>query len=307
MDWSLDANRRFLLNAARAAGGALLFSLPLLMTVEMWRLGFTMEPWRLAALLGVSLPVLVGLARFSGFNDPAGLLDEAVDACVAVAVGAGVSAALLTALAVIGGGPVSWPEAAGKVILQTVPAAMGAVFAVSQLGRPAEDGGGAGGPDEGGSDDDHSDDDLSDDDLSDESQSDAHRDAAAYGRELFLMVAGALFLAFSVAPTEEVVLLAHMVGPWRAMLIAAASVAVMHAFVYVVQFRGQHRAPEGVSAGSVFLRLTVVGYALCLLLSLFCLWAFGRADGVAWGELAVAVVVLSLPAAVGAAAARLIL
>ena len=287
MDRSPEANRRFLLNAARAAGGALLFSLPLLMTMEMWRLGFTMEPHRLAVLLAVSLPVLVGLARFSGFNEPAGLLDEAVDACVAVAVGAGVSAVTLAALAVIGDGPVSWAEAAGKVILQTVPAAMGAVFAASQLGNPGEDGGK---PED-----------------SDEDETAAHRDAAAYGRELFLMLAGALFLAFSVAPTEEVVLLVHMTGPWRAMLIAVASVAVMHAFVYVVQFRGQHRAPDGVSAWGVFARLTVVGYAICLLLSLFCLWVFGRADGMAWGQLAVAAVLLSLPAAVGAAAARLIL
>ncbi len=37
----------------------MLFALPLLMTMEMWWLGFYLEPWRLALLLGSSLPLLV--------------------------------------------------------------------------------------------------------------------------------------------------------------------------------------------------------------------------------------------------------
>jgi uncharacterized membrane protein len=58
-----QANLRFAVGLARAFGGALVFSLPLLMTMEMWWLGFAMDRLRLALLLAVQLPLLVGLAR----------------------------------------------------------------------------------------------------------------------------------------------------------------------------------------------------------------------------------------------------
>ena len=82
----------------------------------------------------------------------------------------------------------------------------------------------------------------------------------------------------------------------------------MHAFVYAVEFRGQAaRAPGAFGVWSEFLRLTVVAYALALLVCLYVLWSFGRSDGLAFGELLMQTVVLGFPAAIGAAAARLIL
>jgi uncharacterized membrane protein len=51
----------------------------------------------------------------------------------------------------------------------------------------------------------------------------------------------------------------------------------------------------------------MVAYALALLVSLYVLWSFGRSDGLAFGELLMQTVVLGFPAAIGAAAARLIL
>lgn len=52
----------------RAFGGALIFILPMLMTMEMWWLGFYMERHRLALLLLVNIPLLVLLARHIGFE-----------------------------------------------------------------------------------------------------------------------------------------------------------------------------------------------------------------------------------------------
>jgi uncharacterized membrane protein len=81
----------------------------------------------------------------------------------------------------------------------------------------------------------------------------------------------------------------------------------MHAFVYAVEFRGQSDIPPGTPQWSVFLRFTVVGYAVALLVSAYVLWTFGRTDGLAVGRLIIVSLVLGFPAAVGAAAARLIL
>jgi uncharacterized membrane protein len=57
----------------------------------------------------------------------------------------------------------------------------------------------------------------------------------------------------------------------------------------------------------VFVRFTIVGYTIALLISLYVLWTFGRLDGAATAEVIRAMLVLGFPAALGASAARLIL
>ena len=121
------------------------------------------------------------------------------------------------------------------------------------------------------------------------------------------MAAGALFLAFNVAPTEEIMLIGHQMSPWHSIALVVVSLLVMHAFVYSVGFLGSASIPEGISRHSIFLRHTVVGYAVVLLMSAYILWTFGRTDGLPMGQVISILVVLGFPSAVGAAAARLIL
>jgi putative integral membrane protein (TIGR02587 family) len=98
-----------------------------------------------------------------------------------------------------------------------------------------------------------------------------------------------------------------MMTGWQAVALVPVSLLIMHAFVYAVEFRGQTALAPGISPWSEFLRLTVVAYALVLLVCLYVLWTFGRAEGLAFPELLIETVVLGFPAAIGAAAARLIL
>src|ERR687891_2019122 len=94
-------DRQFLIALARAFGGALVFALPLLMTMEMWQLGSTMHPLRLALFLAVMFPLLGGLAYYAGFEQSFDWLDFALNACVAYAVAflaAAIGLALLAAL-----------------------------------------------------------------------------------------------------------------------------------------------------------------------------------------------------------------
>lgn len=74
--------------------------------------------------------------------------------------------------------------------------------------------------------------------------------------------------------------------------------AVMHAVVYLVGFRGQHRSEA--SGWSVFFGYTTAGYATALAVSLVLLGMFGR-TGMPLDVVAVATVVLGLPAGLGAA------
>ena len=269
------AGRGFLIGLARAFGGAILFALPLLMTMEMWALGVTMGEGRLALFLALMLPVLGGLAYYAGFEESFGLRDFVLHALIAYAVAFVAATVLLLLLGVLGIDSTAH-EIVGKVALQAIPGSIGAMLARSQLGAQDE-------------------------------EQDEERRRDTYGGALFLAAIGALFLAFNVAPTEEVVLIAQMMTGWHAVAIVIASLLLMHAFVYAVEFRGQRTIAREVSPWSEFLRLTVVAYALSLLICLYVLWSFGRADGLPFSELLIETVVLGFPAALGAAAARLIL
>jgi putative integral membrane protein (TIGR02587 family) len=267
------SERRFLIALARAFGGALVFALPLLMTMEMWQLGSTMHPLRLALFLLAMFPVLGGLAYYAGFEESFSSLDFLLNACVAWAVAFCAAVIGLGLLAALGPG-MAQGEVVGRVALQAVPASIGAMLARGQLGVREEE---------------------------------VERRRDTYAGELFLAAVGALFMAFNIAPTEEVVLIAQMMTAWHAVVLVVVSLALMHAFVYAVEFRGQSSVAAGIAPWSEFLRLTVVAYALALLICLYVLWTFGRAEGLALPELLMETVVLGFPAALGAAAARLIL
>lgn len=275
-----DRDRKFFVGVARAFGGAVFFSLPLLMTMEMWWLGFHMDRNRLALFMVVMIPVLVGLDHYSGFEETTTWAEDVLDGMIGYGVGFIAAGAILTLLNVI---DPSLPagEVIGKICLQAVPAAFGAVLAASQFAHQEEDEGA-------GRDEDR-------------------REPTRYAAQLFFMGAGAVFLAFNVAPTEEVVLLAAMATPWHGAALAIASMMMMHGFVYGAMFRGRPSVPEGTPGWSLFLRFTVVGYALALLISAYVLWTFGRFQEGAFATWTVQIIVLAFPASIGAAAARLVL
>jgi hypothetical protein len=70
----------FAIGIARAFGGALIFSLPMLMTMEMWWLGFSATNLKLILLLLLTIPLLIGLSHYMGFEETFGFKDDALDA-----------------------------------------------------------------------------------------------------------------------------------------------------------------------------------------------------------------------------------
>jgi putative integral membrane protein (TIGR02587 family) len=271
-----QTNRSYVLGLGRAFGGAIIFAFPLLMTMEMWWLGFYLNRLRLALFLAVNFPLLIGLAYYSGFKDTFDWRADVVDALSAYAVGFVASIILLALMGIVMPDQ-SWQEIIGKVSLQAVPASIGAILARQQLGG----------------------------NESNMDENEQRKEDASYWGELFLMMAGALFMAFNVAPTEEMILIAYKMSEWHALALALTSVALLHVFVYTVGFGGQERQ-EGSLLG-VLVRFTIMGYAIALLVSLYVLWTFGRTEDVGVFEIAKMMVVLGFPSALGAALARLIL
>ena len=55
-----ETNSDYALGLARAFGGAVIFAFPLMMTMEMWQFGFSMDRLRLAVFLLAVSAVVVG-------------------------------------------------------------------------------------------------------------------------------------------------------------------------------------------------------------------------------------------------------
>ena len=270
------SNREYATGLARAFGGAVIFGLPLLMTMEMWSIGLYVHPLRLLLFIVLNFVVLVFLSRFGGFEKTSTLIEDVLDALAAYAVGILSSTAIL-ALFGLFSRDMPLDEITGMIAIQCVPASFGAMIARKQLtGGDADD-----------------------------DQEKAAR-SAGYGGQLFLMLAGALFLAFNVAPTEEMILIGFKMSAWQSLMLMLVSMLVLHLLVFAVGFPGQEDAPQGYGIARRFLIFTVPGYAIALLVSLYVLWTFGRVDGAALSSVVGTMVVLAFPGAIGAAIARLV-
>ncbi|HUU67622.1 MAG TPA: DUF2391 family protein, partial [Methyloceanibacter sp.] len=60
-------DQRVVKGFGRALAGALIFALPMLMTMELWSIGFYIHPLKLALLLVLTVPLLIGLSWLRGF------------------------------------------------------------------------------------------------------------------------------------------------------------------------------------------------------------------------------------------------
>ncbi|MEO3385337.1 TIGR02587 family membrane protein [Mesorhizobium sp. CAU 1741] len=273
---SRPGSRRALRDFGRAGGGALVFSLPMLMTMELWWLGIYLDRARLLVLIATTLPLLVLLSRQIGFESTRRWRDDFLDSLIALGVAAIVCIALLVLFGTITTST-GLDEAIGKVAIQMVPASIGALLAKSQFVA-----------------------DSSDEDTD-------RRKHESYGGEIFLMAIGALFLGFNVAPTDEMMLISYQMTEWHALGLAMLSIALMHGFVFAVGFAGGSPISPDEPWWSPLIRLTLPGYVTALTVSLYLLWIFARTDGLQIDGIVMATVVLAFPSAIGAAAARLIL
>lgn len=269
-----EQRKKSLRGLGRGFGGALIFALPMFMTMEMWWLGFYIDRSRLVLLLMLNFPLLVLLSYHAGFERTPRWRDDLRDAGIAYGIGLTTSVVILGVLALITP-DMTADEIIGKIAIQTVPASIGALLGSSQLGIKEVD-------------------------------ADPATTNLGFLDEMFMRCVGALFLGLNVAPTEEMVLISYKMTEWHAVALIILSIMTMHGFTYALAFVGSVPVPEAGGWKALF-RLTVPGYAIAIAVSLYVLWTFGQTDNASAVNIVMAVVVLGFPAAIGAAAARLIL
>jgi putative integral membrane protein (TIGR02587 family) len=267
----------------RAVGGGFIFATPLLYTMEMWWIGSTAELWKLMLFLGVAALISLALAhsRSGGFKAETNhfaSVEQAVDGVAMGLVGAVIVLTVLNRIQL--GDPLG--VVLGKVIVQAVPITIGSAVANAIFGPHGERS-------------------REGDEESGEPQSAGQAFIADFGATII----GAIFLAFSIAPTDEVPTLAADLDYPHALALIALSLLLTYVIVFASGFGlGQHEQQGPFQSP---LTETVLAYVLSLLVALVALALFDRIEwGDPLGEIVTMVLVLGLPAAVGGAAGRLV-
>ena len=261
----------------RAIAGSIIFSLPMMMTMEMWWIGFYISPMRLACLILFSLPLFYRISTMIGFRRSKTFWDNAIDVLVSYAVAFLTTGIVLSALGVI-----QWHMDSGSaysiLLLQAVPGSLGALLArniVSEGGKSEDDA--------------------------------QEKEGRNYKDDLTILATGALFLAFNLAPTEEMILLSYKMTTWHALVLLLLTLIVMHAFAVASSRYSPTQLSSWPIHWGVFVRITSSGYLIAFLISFFMLWVFESLADKSFYNAVKGIIVLGFPAGIGAAASRMIL
>ncbi|HEU4597018.1 MAG TPA: DUF2391 family protein, partial [Pyrinomonadaceae bacterium] len=80
-----------LMEYARGVAGGLLFSLPLLYTMEVWWAGLTSHPWRLAAYVLATFVLLLGYNYYAGLRQDSCFEEVVIDSFEEMGIGLAVA------------------------------------------------------------------------------------------------------------------------------------------------------------------------------------------------------------------------
>ena len=266
---------------ARGVAGGLLFSLPLLYTMEVWWAGFIARPFPLFIYFLLGFILLFGYNRYAGLHEDASWLEVAFEAVEEMGLGLLLAAGILWLLGQIDAG-MPLPEIVGKVVVEGVTAAIGVSVGSAQLSGNGGEG--------------------------EKHQGMSGRETAGILGQIVLAACGAVLFASNVAPTEEIVVIAVESSQAKILGLAALSLVLGGMILFSSDFRGSKRVTPDEHRGPwTMLSRTVVNYAVALVVSAFILWFFGRFAGMPASMCAAQTIVLGVAASLGASAGRLLL
>jgi putative integral membrane protein (TIGR02587 family) len=280
--------KRSLQQYLRGIAGGLIFSLPLLYTMEVWRADFTMPPLRLLIYVLATFTLLLGYNRYGGLRRNASPVEVAVDSVEEMGLGLLIAAVVLWLLGQITF-DMTLNEIVSKIIIEAMTVAIGVSVGTAQLG--------------GGEGDQKGDTGMENDR---EPKPFLTKDKGEFGGQLTIAVCGAVLFANNVAPTEEIVIIASETASERLLCLAFLSMLMGALILFYSDFTSTQRLSQTSGIKTLVFGI-VVTYAIALLTSAAILWFYGRFDGMAPIISLAEMVVLGLPATLGAAAGRLLL
>lgn len=276
----------------RGASGGFLFGIPLLYTMEVWWIGSYTEPLRMLVAIACTFIVVFLLIRTEGFRKTKNIrfVDAVMDSIEALAIGIICTTCILVLLQEITSStPVE--EALGKAIAESVPFAIGVALASSFLSGDRYQS--ANGDEDSG--------------MSKPQSSADNTTINATLADIGATLIGATIIAFNIAPTDEVAMLAAAVSPPWQLAIVAASLLISYGIVFEAGFTNQTKRIQQQGIFQQPLSETVASYLVSLLAAAFMLWFFQQLSfNDPWQMWLSYTLLLGLPATVGGAAGRLV-
>ncbi len=267
---------------ARAFSGGLMFGIPLLYTMEVWWVGAHTSARQMALILAVTFASCAVLTHLAGFRDnpDVTMRETLMDAVEAVAMGLAVSALVLAVIQEISfGDPAA--EVLGKVIYHAFTASIGVALAASFF---------KGASDSSGEDD----------------APPGESELMGTVVDLGASALGTVFVASTIATTDEIPMLAAVSTPGWLLVVIAASILASYCVVFVSGFAKQEQRRQQRGVLQHPFTETIAAYVVALFVCAALLVAFQRINlSESWQLWGPEILLLGLPGAVGGAAGRL--
>lgn len=275
----------------RGIVGGLLFSLPLLYTMEVWWAGYTMHPIRLLLYVLATFTLLLGYNRYGGLRCDASPTEIAIDSVEEMGIGIAIATVVLWLLGQLTFDlPIS--EVVGKIATESMTVAIGVSVGTAQLGGEEK---------------------SSDTGMENEpSQAQSHSgpflalEGSDISGQLAIATCGAVLFAANVAPTEEIFIIATQSNSFKLIGMALISMLLGTLILFYSNFTGAQSFSKSRGIKTVF-GGAVITYAIALVVSAAILWVFGRFDDTSAIVCLSETVVLGVAATLGASAGRLLL
>ncbi len=255
--------------------GGLIFSLPLLYTMEIWWSGFTTSPASLIACILVTFLLLLGYNRYAGMRKDTSFFDLCWDSIEEIGLAFIVSFIFLYLLGEISTN-MSFDEIFGKTVIESMIVAIGISVGTAQLGT----------------------------ETNDDSGIDDEDDEPNFLGIIVLSICGAVLFSSSVAPTDEIMEIANSINNFRLLLIVLLSLIFSAIILHFTEFKGSTQKKSTLQS---VIQNTTINYMIAIIISFLLLYFFGRISDSGFEIILAQTIVLSLPASIGASAGRLLI
>ncbi|AFY34742.1 TIGR02587 family membrane protein [Calothrix sp. PCC 7507] len=284
--WNSEIN-----DIIRGACGGFLFGIPLLYTMEVWWVGSQAKPQLMMLAIALTFIVVFLLNQTEGFRKRRrkSRIDQTIiDTIEAIAIGLFCSTFMLFLLQELTP-ETSLKESLGKIIFESVPFTLGVALAnqflenTSNTNKEEQAGYQANQP-------------------AKKQQNDLNATFADIGATLI----GATVIAFNIAPTDEISMLAAAASPPWLLAIIATSLLISYGIVFQAGFSDQQKRRQQKGIFQRPLSETTMSYLVSLLAGTFMLWFFQKLSlSDPWTMWLDHTLLLGLPATIGGAAGRL--
>ncbi|WP_192823335.1 TIGR02587 family membrane protein [Rufibacter sp. LB8] len=281
---------RSLQEYGRGIIGGLLFSLPMLYTMEVWWTSFDVKPYQLLLYLLVTYVLLLAYNTYAGLRATASWKEIAIDSVEEMGLGLVLSFVFLWLLGQFNPEAMSFERLVYLTVVEAMPIAIGVSVGTAQLGASAQD-----------------------EEEDQEDAPEAEPNAPSPDRESLLeqimlaTCAGMLFGA-NIAPTDEVLEIGLSATPFQLLLLVLVSLVLSASVLFYIEFKGTAKSKSQPRPGFIDVASGLsVTYAVAFLVSAGVLWFFGRFEGGSWETGIKVTIVLTVVTSLGASAGRFLL